>query len=273
VSRDLVAMTQVSSAFVYPVKSLRGLEVGSISIANGCVVGDRMWVLVDEDGQFMHQRDYPHMAALDLSAVAGGIQISAPGHEPLTLENEQEISPDVEYVRLWRRAAAVNACGAAADHWFSSALRMTCRLYRFTEKSPGFDVPDSERDSSLQDATPFHVVSSDSLADLSKRVGYSMPAIRFRPNFTVSGAEPYEEDTWRSIRVGPHIFHWVKPCTRCAITTTDHITGLRPDREPLRSLARYRRWGNQVAFGHYLTTESRSGSITVGDQVEVVGTA
>src|SRR5204863_2038245 len=102
--------------------------------------------------------------------------------------------------------------------------------------------------SSLQDATPFHLTSETSLADLNARMAAPLPMQRFRPNIVVRGGEPYAEDAWRVFNVGTIGFEWIRPCTRCAITTTDHITGERPSKEPLRTLATYRRQGNQVVF-------------------------
>ena len=168
---------------------------------------------------------------------------------------------------MWRRAAPVVAVGTDADRWFTAALGVPCRLVRFAQDQAGIDVPESEVDASLQDAAPFHLTSDESLTDLTRRMGRSIPMIRFRPNITVSGAEPYAEDHWKDLRIGGHAFRWVKPCLRCVITTTDHLSGMRDGTEPLRTLARYRRWGTEVAFGHYFTTDSRLGQLAVGDLV------
>jgi uncharacterized protein YcbX len=59
----------------------------------------------------------------------------------------------------------------------------------------------------------------------------------------------------------------VKPCARCVITTTDQVTGER-GREPLRTLATYRRFGNAVLFGQNLIHD-RTGTLRVGDEVVV----
>jgi uncharacterized protein YcbX len=48
-------------------------------------------------------------------------------------------------------------------------------------------------------------------------------------------------------------------------TTTDHLTGERNSRDPLLTLARYRRIGPTVVFGHYLVAESWGRELRVGD--------
>jgi uncharacterized protein YcbX len=152
----------------------------------------------------------------------------------------------------------------------SRALGVECHLFRFKADARGIDVPPSESDASLQDATAFHLFSEESLRDLSARAKENIAAVRFRPNLLVAGVAPYAEDAWRTISVSGHRMHWVRPCTRCVLTTTDPLTGARPTREPLRTLATYRRIGSNVVFGHYFTCDSRDGVIRVGDDLEVL---
>jgi uncharacterized protein YcbX len=62
------------------------------------------------------------------------------------------------------------------------------------------------------------------------------------------------------------------PCTRCAVTTTDQLTGVR-EKEPLRTLAMYRRDANEptaVNFGQNYIHETRRGTIRVGDEIQVL---
>ncbi len=90
---------------------------------------------------------------------------------------------------------------------------------------------------------------------------------RFRPNLVVSGCEPYAEDGWVRVQVGTVPFRVAEPCARCAITTTDHRTGAR-GKEPLRTLATYRKVGGEVLFGRNLIHASL-GTVRVGDPLEV----
>ncbi len=48
---------------------------------------------------------------------------------------------------------------------------------------------------------------------------------RFRPNLVVDGdLDPFEEDGWRRVQVGPVEFRVVKPVDRCVMTTIDPTT-------------------------------------------------
>ena len=55
------------------------------------------------------------------------------------------------------------------------------------------------------------------------------------------GSDPYEEDTWKRIRIGNVEFHAAQACSRCVMTTVDPHTGKFSERgEPLRTLRTYR---------------------------------
>lgn len=69
------------------------------------------------------------------------------------------------------------------------------------------------------------------------------------------------------VRVGSVPFRVAEPCARCTITTVDQGTGAR-GKEPLRTLATYRRLGEGVVFGRNLIHASL-GTVRVGDPVEV----
>jgi uncharacterized protein len=63
---------------------------------------------------------------------------------------------------------------------------------------------------------------------------------RFRPNLVLEGLTAYDEDHLHELHSGDVVLRAVKPCTRCAITTTDQATGTLDGAEPLRTLKTYR---------------------------------
>jgi len=262
-------MMTLDGIMVYPVKSLRGIPRERARITGGRLEGDREWLVADREGRFMHQRDYPQMATLRAEPGSGGITIEAPGRSRLEVQRPAG-GVAIEYLRLWRRLAPVRPAGPDADDWITAALGVPARLLAFAADAQPLEAPSWEMDASLQDATPFHLTSRDSLDDLNRRMGAPLPMNRFRPNLVVRGAPPYQEDDWRRIRIGEARFRWIKPCTRCKMTMTDQETGERPSLEPLRTLATYRRLGPEVTFGHYLAAETPSALLHVGQEVSVL---
>jgi uncharacterized protein YcbX len=118
---------------------------------------------------------------------------------------------------------------------------------------------------SFADGFPFLLISEESLADLNRRLAYPLPMNRFRPNLVVAGGEPYAEDGWSRMEIGNLRLQVVKPCGRCLVTTTDQDTGER-GKEPLRTLATYRKVGSEVMFGQNVVHEN-IGRLRVGDSV------
>jgi uncharacterized protein len=263
---------ELAAIYVYPVKSLRGFQVDRARIEQGAVAGDRMWVVVDRFGNFMHQRNYPQMARVAATYSPSALLLEAPGVRPLEVPLSADAAPDERprFVRLWRRSAPVVPTTAEADAWLSQVLGHRAQLMAFTRAAAARNCPDYEQNSTLQDATSFHLTSESSLADLNARSSVSVPMNRFRPNVAVRGFPPYAEDRWKRIAIGDIELRWIKPCTRCATTMTDQITGERERREPLYTLSTYRRWGGEVVFGHYFVSETTSGMIEVGNRVTVL---
>ncbi|MDM7922558.1 MAG: MOSC domain-containing protein, partial [Pyrinomonadaceae bacterium] len=123
---------------------------------------------------------------------------------------------------------------------------------------------------SFADGYPFLLIGEGSLEDLNGRLAAPVPMNRFRPNLVVKGSEPYAEDTWSRIRIGETVFHLVKPCGRCVMTTVDQSNGHKDGKEPLRTLATYRTVNGSVLFGQNLIAETPGGKIRVGDEVEIL---
>jgi hypothetical protein len=94
---------------------------------------------------------------------------------------------------------------------------------------------------------------------------------RFRPSVVVSGPAAWAEDRWRRLRIGDVVFRAVKGCDRCVLTTVDPDTAVK-GKEPIATLARYRRWDGRTWFGVNLIPDSpRPGdTIRVGDPVEIL---
>ena len=128
----------------------------------------------------------------------------------------------------------------------------------------------------MSDGFPYLILSQASLDDLNERIapsgspdgGVTIPMDRFRPNLVIAGGDAFQEDGWKEIGIGDVRFQLVKPCARCVVTTTDQRTGER-GKEPLRTLATYRRDGEKVLFGMN-AMGSVSGMIRVGDEVTVL---
>ena len=121
---------------------------------------------------------------------------------------------------------------------------------------------------SFADGFPYLVISQASLDDLNGRLAEPIEMRRFRPNFVITGTEPFAEDQWKHITIGDLRFEVVKPCARCVLTTINPETAEK-GAEPLKTLASYRRNGNKILFGQNVTVQD-FGELNVGAQVLVL---
>lgn len=253
---------------IYPVKGLRGIAVQEATVEPWGLQGDRRWMVVDSGGRYLTQRDLPGMARVAAVPDPGGITLSADGMAPLHIPVPRA---PVE-VLVWRDQVAAQEAGPDSAAWLSRALGHPCRLVHMGDPAaargvdPRYARPEDRV--SFADGFPVLAVNAASLDDLNAHLAQPVPMDRFRTNLVVSGAPAWVEDGWASLHVGPVPFRGPKTCGRCVVVTTDQATGARPrDREPLRTLAAFRRGGDgRVIFGMNLIPDG-TGRIAVGMEV------
>jgi uncharacterized protein len=223
--------------------------------------------VVNPSGEFLSQRTHPRLSLVIPSMEDGELRISAPEMPPLALPLRPTDAVTTR-VSIWGQTCAASWQGEDAAGWFSEYLECTCSLVYMPDRvvrpaDPTY-APSGTR-VSFADAFPFLLISEASLTDLNSRLATPLPMNRFRPNLVVGGGEPYQEDEWSDITVGEIRMQVVKPCSRCVITTTDQNTAER-GKEPLRTLATYRRQDGEVMFGQNVVHENQ-GKLRLGDTV------
>lgn len=210
------------------------------------------------------------MALVGTDLRDGGLVLEAPGMPDLPSDALRPGDPGE--AEVWGDRVQVEDQGEEAAAWLTAFLGRTCRLVRaavsFRREVRLLGEVLAEDGVALADAFPFLILTKASLTDLNVRLPAPVSAERFRPNLVVAGAEPYAEDRWRLLRIGPLEFRLVKPCARCAIPSVDPATGKRGP-EPLATLAAYRRREGKVLFGMNAVHRGE-GLLTVGDEVEVL---
>jgi uncharacterized protein YcbX len=270
----------LSALNIHPVKSLRGFAVQTADIDALGAVGDRRFLVVDPDGNFLTQRGVARMAQVGAFIDATTLTLRRDGLPDHAVRRGSDPAAPLLKVRVWKSEGLMaEDCGEASEAWLSGALGIECRLVRV---GAAFSRPVTKAAAvpgdihAFADAVPFLVVNEASVEVLNARIvesgGEAVPMDRFRTNLVLSGCAPFAEDSWKRIRIGSIVFRSAGPCARCIITTTDQRTGERGD-EPLRTLARFRRDAGEpthVNFGQNLVHESKTGVLRVGDPVEVL---
>ncbi len=261
---------RVTELWTYPVKSCRGVRLDRAAVTARGLAWDRHWMVVDEVGRFLTQRQLPAMATIGTAMTPETLVLSAPGAGDLRVPIAA--AGDRLQVTVWDDTIAAYAVSAAADGWLAARLGVSCRLVRFPDDAhrpvdPRYGIAGDE--TAFSDGFPLLLIGQGSLDGLNARLPAPISMRRFRPNLVVAGATPHVEDEWRRVRVGAVSFRVVKPCSRCAITTVDPDRGERDGAEPLQTLGTYRRRDGKVYFGQNIIPDG-AGEIRVGDPVEVL---
>lgn len=267
----MTAPARVASLHLYPLKGGRGIEVESARVTPRGIEGDRRYMVVDENGVFVSQREASRLALVTALPVPGGLRLEACGScmEVPRVEDEAAL----RVARLWAGTCVGVDQGDAVAAWLSRWLDRPCRLLWQPETAPrrvdqryavsAGDVV------SFADGYPLLVCSSASLAVLNSQLEAPVPMNRFRPSLVVEGwTEPWFEDRVARLRAGEVELALVKQCARCVVTTVDQRTAER-GREPLRTLARIRRSQRGAMFGEN-AIPTLVGAVAAGDRVEVV---
>ena len=264
---------RVAGLYRYPVKSLRGHAVQSVTVEPIGFAGDRRWCVVDPSGKFQTIRQIPVMTQIDVELTPSGLILSHAKHGTCIVETPAADTAPIETDVWGSKVQALPAAGPAAD-FLSLVLGRAVRLVYLADPmarqvDQAFGL--SSDHVSFADGYPILLTTEASLVDLSARIGHSIDMRRFRPNIVLSGATAWAEDEWKIIRIGGIAFRIAKPCGRCVVTTRDADTGEQTDpQEPLKTLASFHRGADGgIIFGQNLIPDG-VGTISVGDPVEII---
>jgi uncharacterized protein len=260
--------------YTYPVKSCRGIRTDAARMGETGLTDDRHWMLVRPNGRFVTQRELPRMALIGTSLDDGALMLDAPGRPRLRVA--RDACAATLDVTVWKFDGRGIDCGDEAARWVSEFLETPLRLVRFDAAMPRACDPAWTRGTravtEFADGYPMLVISQASLAGLNARLPRALPMERFRPNLVIEGVEAFDEDRIHELRADGIAIRMVKPCTRCAITTTDQQRGERDGVEPLETLKSFRfdRELRGVTFGqNAIPIDGVGRELRIGQEVDI----
>ncbi len=229
----------ISGLCSYPVKSLAAEPVDSLSFSAMGAWADRRWMLVDVQGKFITQRQYPSLcrimasssgeegACLELRCLDSG--------QTLTVSAEGLKAGAVVSVQVWSDTVFALDAGDEAGAWFSERMAKPVRLVYFSKDyhrqvDPAYaQLGDGV---SFADGFPVLLANMASLAVLQAELDQrgwndTLSMWRFRPNIVIDGADAFAENHWRRVGINGIALELVKPCSRCAIPTIRPSDGRR----------------------------------------------
>ena len=267
-------MLQLSEIYIYPIKSLGGIRLENSNITSRGLENDRRFMLVDENGRFLSQREYPQLAVFQ-TEIEGDILLitNKKSDQNLRISLSQNSQLPSLSVTIWDDKVSAIEVSKEASDWFTQALKIPTRLVYMNEESQRKIEPEyslsGEEITSFSDGYPILIIGQSSLNDLNNRLDNPLNINRFRPNFVFTDGEPFEEDAWHEFTVGDVRFFGVKPCARCIMTTIDQETSEKSGKEPLLTLNKYRKAGDKILFGQNVLI-IQLGTVSVGNDVTVL---
>ncbi len=263
--RGMDTTATIAQLFVYPIKSCAGIAVHEAVLTETGLDLDRAWMVVDEHGVFVTQRELPRMALIQPQLKTYDMVLRAPGMLALHVAIDAVEQPT--RVKVWADACAAYDMGNTAAQWFSDFLGRKLRLVRFDPEqrrlsnlkwTQGFEATNQ-----FADGFGLLVASQASLADLNERLvaaGHAAVGIeRFRPNLVLSGVEAFDEDRLDVLHIatggdassGTVQLRLVKPCARCPIPNIDPATAHSQPAvgDTLQAYRQNRLLGGAITFG------------------------
>lgn len=242
---------------IYPVKSLAGISLTEAVVERRGLQYDRRWMLVDDAGRFVSQREQPRMAWLVTAIEPPHLVVFEKNNPASRIAMPLDWGEGVEgvfpkkMVEVWSARCAARALPAEFGEWFSDILGQRLHLVRMpltTRRAADDRYAPKGQVVSFADGFPYLLIGQSSLDDLNTRLAQPVGMERFRPNLVFAGGQPFEEDGWSDFTIGSVPFRAAKPCARCIMVTNDPATA-RLGAEPLRTLATYRQQQHKVLFG------------------------
>jgi uncharacterized protein YcbX len=228
----------IGGLWLHPVKSCGGIALADALLVETGLDLDRAWMVVDEAGEMLTQRELPRMALIQPTIKGGDVVLKAPGMLGLHLKIDTVEQPT--RVRVWDDVVKAYDMGALAAQWFTDFLGPPStgklRLVRFDPEQERLSsakwTGELKAENPFTDGFPLLMANNASLADLNQRLaaaGHAPVTMqRFRPNLVLDGLEPFDEDHIAEIVIaadeGPVRLRLVKPCVRCSIPDVDPAT-------------------------------------------------
>ncbi|CAG8522459.1 313_t:CDS:2 [Ambispora leptoticha] len=262
---------EITTLYIYPVKSCRGIQVDSWKTNKFGFMYDRFWMIVDENYKFRTQREFPkHQESIENY------------HFHLTQKSLHVLQKAV----VWSNNLDAYDCGDEAATWITEYMGVSSRIvYKSTQElrnleecAPTEQVLGFKPQTAFADKFPFLLISEESLSDVNNRVSSPVIMRNFRPNIVVKGCRfPFEEDTWKKFVIGEddeNLFYVARLCTRCIVTNVNPETGERKSNEVYETLQSYRRLDkkskHRPCIGVHLVHKKIGTKINIGDKIRII---
>jgi uncharacterized protein len=309
-----VTTSTITALRIYPIKSCRGISLPSTILTKQGLHLDRRWMFVDSSNKFLTIRQKPQMTLINTALDEDTEELIITIGDDSTKSIRVPLYPSSEWLSEYAEKVEVDIWDYITPAYAYTDTKITelftehlgdtkTTSVRLVVKDPSVpricrgngaaQVLGREATVNFPDVLPVQIASEASIQELNSRLssrGESEITIeRFRPNIIVSSTEPWEEDTWKTVRLNGDN-SWLTSltggnmgaididiqarCARCQVPNVEPATGEKHPKQPWDTLMSYRRVDEGIkykpCFG-MLGCPRGEGRVEVGMRFEVLG--
>ena len=253
--------TEIVELFVYPVKSCRGISVGSAQLLSTGLDLDRQWMFIDsKTRKTLTIREVSELTIIDtaIDIESDTLILSIRGENPcITIPahpTQEWLSANTVLVStdIWKNKTDAWEYSGLLTAPFAALLKREVTLL-YKGPSPrvlGRNGAPSRlgrvASTCFADEFPLLAASTSSLTvvnDKLREKGVEEISMeRFRPNLIIRGTNPWDEDYWKTVIIDDTLtMDVVTRCGRCTVPNVNPKTGERHKKEPFDTLMSFRR--------------------------------
>ncbi len=248
---------------------MQGVSVQSSRVLERGFEHDRRYMLVDKKGTFISQRTHPELVFFYPQIIENHLVVKYKS-ESISIPLNANLQNKIE-TTIFDNEVAATEVSNEANNWFAARLNEEVRLVKMERE----DIRHKELikgprqvEVSFADGYPYLIAGTESLRLLNSKLEGPIEMNRFRPNIVLETPKAHVEDDWGEVRIGETKFMVIKPCARCPVPTIDQSSGIK-SKEPIKTLASYRKEENKVYFGANAISR-KEGIVHIGDEVVVL---
>ena len=263
---------EITGLYIYPIKSTYRIALEETQVENLGFVHDRSFALLDANNKIITARENPKLLHIRAIIKDNRLVLSADGMNAIELTMEGYESTKEE-ATIFSDQVSATVIHEAINDWITEVVKEPVKLIFLDEdKLRGMKAKYNAKEGDVigfKDAGPIHIITEASVNALNTKLEQPVNIHHFRPNIVLKGTEAYEEDNWKSIKIGECEFQVAAKTGRCQFITINPETAV-PDtkQEPLRTLARLRKDKNNVPFGINIIPR-KLGVIRKTDSIEI----
>ncbi len=254
-------LLKIQNLFTYPIKSTKGNKNSKILVTKNGFINDRNFAIIDKYNKIITAREKPELLKIEALVKKSELTIHLSTNSS-TVDFSCFSKKSIK-VSLFNEITKAKTIDNRINNLLSKYLNEECRLIKFLA------TENEINNKAFNDIAPIHLITTASLDDLNQKLKNPLTIHNFRPNIVISGCKAYEEETWKSIKIGTCEFEIISKTERCSMTTIDPYTLQKnKHQEPLRTLASYKKEDKSVNFGIYLTPTT-IGTINYSDKIKI----